>query len=433
MPSKWRNWAGDQACQPSVIETPADAGEVADVVARAVDGGRRLRVSGSGHSFTGIALTDQVMVRLDRLNRILDVDRDARLAKVEAGIILGDLNEALWEHGLALENLGDIDRQTLAGSLSTATHGTGVNFQNISSQVSAMELIDGNGRLVELTEGGSGEDLRAARVGLGALGVVTTVTMRCVPAFTIDRIDEPQPLEEVLSGIDELASGSDHFEFYVFPHTEVALCRKSTRTDDPPKPKSRWKEYLGEVLIENRAMDLLARIGRRFPSRIPKLSKYAASTLGSSRKVDRSYRVYASKRLIRFTEMEYAIPRPDAAEAVRRVLDVIPHRGFDVSFPIEVRFVSPDAAYLSTAAERDTAYIAVHMYRGMEWMPYFQAVEEIMDDYEGRPHWGKRHFQTADRLRPRYPNWDRFQEVRKRLDPHGTFENDYTDRVLGPI
>ena len=430
--ASWSNWAGDQACEPALIERPTTREELSAAISRAADAGRSVRVAGTGHSFSDIALTDGVMLRLERLNRILDLDRSSGLVRVEAGIGLHELNPALDAEGLAMENLGDIDRQELGGAISTATHGTGARYRNISAQVEALELVLADGTTLECSTDSDREAWLAARAGLGALGAIYSMTLRCVPAFTIRRVDSPRPLDETLDRIDQLADGCDHFEFYVFPHTDVALCRESERVDGPPKPRGRTAEYLQEVVFENYAVDLLSRIGRRFPSRIPSLSRLVARRLSRSTKVDRSYRVFASQRRVRFTEMEYAIPRANAADAVRRVLAMIPSEGIEVGFPIEVRFVAPDDAYLSPSHERPTCYIAVHMYRGMEWERYFREVEAIMDDYGGRPHWGKRHFQSAVKLAPRYPRWAEFRAVRDRLDPERRFRNAYTDRVLGP-
>jgi FAD/FMN-containing dehydrogenase len=259
------------------------------------------------------------------------------------------------------------------------------------------------------------------------------VTLRCVPAFTINRLDHPRPLHETLERLDELADSNDHFEFYTLPHSGTALLRESRRSDEPPKPRGRASAYWEEILLENHLLSLVARAGRRFPSRIPTLNRLVSRVVGKSRKVDHSFEVFGSKRLVRFTEMEYGIPRSAAADAIRRVLEVIDRRRFAVGFPLEVRFVAADDALLSPSFERDTCYIAVHMYRGMEWYPYFRAVEAIMDSYGGRPHWGKRHFQSAATLAPRYPGWDRFQAVRARLDPDGVFGNEYTDRVVGRV
>ena len=429
----WRNWTGDQQCVPTAIEQPGSIDELRSAISRAADAGREVRVTASGHSFTDIACTDGTMIRLDRMNRLLDIDRAAGLARVEGGIVIRDLSEQLAAQGFALENLGDIDVQTVSGAISTATHGTGERFRNISSQVESVELVTADGNVVECSRDTDPDLWRAARVGLGSLGAISTLTFRLVPAFTIRRDDHQMPLEETLASIDDLAARNDHFEFYVFPHTRVALCRESKHVDGPPEPRSRAAEYLLENLLENNALALLCQIGKRFPSRIPRINHLIVRALGGSVKTDASHKVFSTTRKVRFTEMEYAIPRADGPEALRRVLDVIDRRGFAVPFPIEYRVVAGDDAYLSTAYERDTVYIAVHMYRGMVWEPYFRAVEAIMDDYDGRPHWGKRHFQKAATLAPRYPDWDRFQAARARLDPDGVFQNEYARRVLGPV
>jgi L-gulonolactone oxidase len=433
MAAEWRNWAGDQRCRPIAIERIANRDELSAGVASATAAGRRVRVAGSGHSFTDAACTDGVMLDVGGMGHVLDVDRSSGLVRVEAGIVIGDLAERLAGHGLAMENQGDIDHQTIAGAISTATHGTGVRFQNLSAQVEALELALPDGSIEAIHAGSDPGGLLAARAGLGALGALYSVTLRTVPAYTIRRVDRPLPLAEALARLDELVDRNDHFEFYAFPHTETAIARESERTDEPPRPGSRSREFLQEVVLENWLVDGYARVGRRFPSRIPAMARFLARQVGRSVKVDASHRVFASERRVRFTEMEYGIPREHGAEALRRVFQLIDERGFRVSFPIEVRFVAADDVMLSPSHARDTCYIAVHMYRGTEWEPYFRGVEEIMDSYGGRPHWGKRHFQTAESLEPRYPHWADFQRVRARLDPEGVFANAYTDRVLGPV
>ena len=433
MPSEWRNWTGDQRCSPAVVERPRTLEGLIRAVTRADERGVTVHAAGSGHSFTEAALTDGAMIRIEALSRILDADRESGLVKVEAGITLRDLNAALWQRGLALENLGDIDRQTLAGAVSTATHGTGAGFRNLSAQVEALELVLADGSVLEVSEQADPHAYRAARVGLGALGVVYSVTLRTVPAFALHRVDSPHPVEETLASLDELAVRNDHFEFFVFPYTDTALTIERNRTDGPPRPRGRLSAYVNDVVLENYAMDLLSRVGRRLPSTIPRLVGFAARQFSHTEKTDRSYRVFASDRRVRFTEMEYAIPRQHGPEAVRRVLSLVRERKLPVGFPIEFRLVAADDALLSPAHERETAYVAVHQYQGAVWEPYFRAVEGIMSEYEGRPHWGKRHFQTAETLDELYPRWRDFQTVRARLDPEGRFSNAYTDRVLGRI
>ena len=389
-------------------------------------GTRRVKVAGAGHSFTDIACTDGLMLDLSHMNRVLRVEGDE--VTVEAGITIRELGPALAERGLALENQGDVDAQTIAGAISTATHGTGGRFANLSSQVTAVRLVTADGATTTISDG---DDLLAARVSLGALGAVSAVTLRCVPAFTIHRVDRPLPLDNVLARLDEHVDSNDHFELFVFPYTRTALTLSSQRTDRDPRPAGRAQVLLRDVLLENAALETACRAGRRFPALVPRVNRALVRAMSPAEHLDASHRVYANRRTVRFTEMEYAIPRERTAEAVERVLALIERRRLPVSFPIEVRVVAADDALLSSAQGRPTGYIAVHQYRGVEFESYFRGVEAIMDEYEGRPHWGKRHYQSAATLRPRYPGFDRFLAVRDRLDPERKFENDYLKRVLG--
>jgi L-gulono-1,4-lactone dehydrogenase len=431
MAPSWTNWAGDQRCAPERVEDPADEGAVIAAVQAAATAGRPLRVAGSGHSFTDIACTDGHMLRLGRMNRVLSADTATGIAEVEGGATIHELGPALADHGLALENQGDVDPQTIAGAIATATHGTGVSFRNLSAQVAGLRLVTAAGEVVECSADDDPELFRAARVGLGALGVVTGVRLACAPLYTLRRTDAPKPLDETLDRLDELVDGSERFELFVFPYTRRALTRTTEKTDDPPRPPSALRAWFTDVVLENGILGLISRTGRALPSGIPMLNRLLSRLAQPGRRTDRSYRIYANPRLVHFTEMEYAIPRAAGGEALERVMAMIERRRLPVSFPIEFRFVAPDDAYLSPAGGRDTAYIAVHTYRGMEHETYFRAVESIMREYDGRPHWGKRHYRTAADLRPAYPDWDRFQVVRDRLDPVRLFRNDYTDRVLG--
>lgn len=431
MAPEWRNWAGDQSCRPAAIERPGSAAEVADAIGRARAAGRTVRVAGAGHSFTDAALTDGTLLVLDRMQRVLEVDRSSGLALVEAGISLRAASEALWANGLAFENLGDVDVQSIAGATATGTHGTGARLPNLSAALHEIELVTADGSTVSVSRHDDSEAWRAARVGVGALGVVTAVTLQAVPAFTLEGTDSTAPLEDVLGDVDAHVEGADHFELYAFPHSPIAVTRTNRRVQRSPSPPSRLSAWAGDVLLRNHVLGLAFELGRHVPGTIPATQRALTRIAGTTRRIDRSYRVFASPRLVRFTEMEYALPRERVAEAVRAVLAVARRADLAVPMPIEVRFVAPDDAFLSPAGGRETAYVAVHMYRGMEWSPYFRAVESVMDGFEGRPHWGKRHFQTAETLAPRYPDWSRFQAVRRRLDPDGVFANGYVRRVLG--
>ncbi len=429
--SGWVNWAGDQACRPAEIARPRNRDELAEAIAAAAAAGRKVSVAGSGHSFTETAMTDGTMVRIEALRGVLDADPASGLVRVGAGTVLADLNEELAKLGLAMENLGDIDRQTIAGAISTGTHGTGARLRNISAQVEGLELVLADGSVRPLSAATHPELLRAARVGIGALGAISAVTLRCVPAFTLDRADTPRPREEVLDRFQQSADANDHFELFTFPYAESALVLERNRTTEPARPRGRVGGYLNDVVLENWALEALSATGKRLPALIPSLSRLAARVAAGSRTIDRSDRVFANDRRVRFTEMEYGVPREHGPEATRRVIEWVRSNRYPVFFPIEMRVAAGDDALLSPSHERDTAYIAVHQYRGMEWRPYFEAVEEIMDSYGGRPHWGKRHFQTAATLAPRYPAWAEFQAARDELDPGRVFSNEYAARVLG--
>lgn len=429
----WTNWGRTYSCRPSAIESPSGEEEIVAAVRSAAAAGEAVKVVGSGHSFTDIACTDGRMITLERHNRVLDLDLSTGRVTVEAGISLRSLNDELARNGLAMQNLGDIAYQSIAGAISTATHGTGAALGGLATQIRGMNLILADGSKMRCSADEQPDVFHAARVSLGALGVISSVSLQCVPAFNLHALDKPMKLDDCLLQMDDLVDGNEHFEFWWFPHTDRAYTRANNRTEESPAPKSPGRAWFEDIFLSNHVFGLSCRIGRVLPGAVPRLNRIASAALGKVEVIDRSDRVFTSTRLVKFSEMEYAIPRAAAADAVREVRDLIDRRGFRVSFIVEVRFVALDDIPLSTAYGRETAYIAVHMYERTSYEEYFRAVEEVMNDYEGRPHWGKLHFQTAESLKVRYPEWDRFSATRKQLDPDGRFANAYLDRVLGDM
>jgi L-gulonolactone oxidase len=414
------------------LRRPTTEAELVALVQEAGRTGTRVKCVGAGHSVTPIACTDGVMVDLSGYGRVLRTDPETRRVTVEAGITLAALCQSLDDRGLALENMGDIAYQSLAGATSTATHGTGWHFGNISSRIVGMRLIAGDGSIVECSADEHPDVFAAARVGLGALGIVSTITIEAVPAFRLHAIEEPVRIDEVLDDFDGFMSSADHVEFYWVPHTAWALTKRNRRTDEPAVPRPKVRRLIDEVLLPNVAFGALCRIGRRKPDWIPRMAKVLPST-GRVEYTERSDKVFTSPRLVRFYEMEYAIPREAVPEALQRVRRLVDEAGIQLSFPVEVRVVAADDIPLSTAEGRATGYIAVHVYQGTPYDAYFQGVERIMDGYGGRPHWGKMHFQRAETLADRYPRWNEFGLVRQRLDPEDRFTNPYLERVLGPV
>jgi FAD-linked oxidoreductase len=428
-----RNWAGNEACAPARVERPRSTDEVAALVRSARRDGLRVKVIGAGHSFTPAAMTGGVLVSLDRLAGVRSVERERCRITVEAGITLAALGDELAAVGLAMPNLGDINVQSIAGAINTATHGTGRAWGNIATTIVAIELVDGEGGVVWCDEHDRPDLLHAARVGVGALGVVTAVTIQCVPAFNLHAHETVELVDDVLTDIDAFASSADHAEFFWMPGTRRCQVKRNRRTDEAARPPSRLAYVRDKYVAENLAFGLVCRVGRRFPSLAPQIAKAVASAAGERDLIDRSDKVFASPRHVRFVEMEYGIPIEHLAEAVDRVRALTRTLSFPTLFPIEVRVSAADDIPLSTGFGRENGWIAVHQYRGAPYQAYFQGVEAVMDDYDGRPHWGKLHFQTSWTLRDRYPEWDAFGAARAELDPAGIFRNDYLDRVLGPV
>lgn len=424
----WTNWTGDQRCDPAGRATPRSPEELAEVVGAATAEGTAVKVVGSGHSFTEAALTDGLQIALDGLSGILAVDGDH--VTVGAGTTIARLNRELHARGRALANLGDIDRQTIAGAISTATHGTGARLPNLSAQVVGLELVTAAGERLRLDADHDPDAFAAARVGIGALGAISAVTLRTVPAFVLHRRDEVRDLDDVLATVDAEAEAHDHYEFFAFPYGGRACTIRRDRTEAPARGRSWLARRVGEP-VGQAAIDGVFRLTRRFPGTIPTLCRVAAPLASEGEYVDHSPAVFVSDRRVRFTEMEYAVPRAAGPEVVRRILEWVQAERYPVAFPLECRVVAGDDAWLSPTYERDAFYVAVHQFVGMAWEPYFAAVEVIVAEHGGRPHWGKRHALDATTLRERYPRFDDFLAVRERLDPTGTFVNGYVRRCLG--
>lgn len=426
----WKNWAGNQIAHPLSIEKPRSDEELLATVVSARERGETVKVVGSGHSFTSIALTQGRLVSLENMSGIVGVDTDAQRVTVKAGTTLADLNVLLDRHGLALANLGDITYQTVAGAVSTGTHGTGRHLTGLAGQITGMRIVNGLGEITDTDERQNSEILRLGRVGLGALGAITQVTLQAVPAFRLRAVETPMRVDQLLEEIDTHVDTNDHFEFFWVPHTGWALTKRNNRTEDDVSPQPVVRHWIDKVLIENYGFGAVCAVGRMRPKWIPRLAKALPSS-GGREYVDTSYKVFASARLVKFYEMEYSIPRSHVVDALNEVRSMVDSNGHLLNFPVEVRFTKADDMALSTSYGRDSAYIAVHIYKGMDYQPYFRDVEAIMRTHEGRPHWGKLHFRTAPDLAPAYPLFDEFLQLRKRLDPNRVFANEYTDRVLG--
>ncbi|WP_285731293.1 D-arabinono-1,4-lactone oxidase [Nocardiopsis sp. ATB16-24] len=427
----WQTWASTHQARPRRTVTPGSVAQVTEAVSSAAAEGLRVRMVGAGHSFTDVAVTDGLLLSPTSLTRVRSVDPSAGTATVEAGLPLCDFNDVLARHGVALANMGDIAVQTMAGAVQTGTHGTGRDTGGLADQVVGMEMVLADGSVVECSADEEPDLFHAARVGLGAFGVVTALTMAVRPAFLLHAREEPMPLEEVLERLPELRADNDHFEFFWFPHTGNTNTKRNNVSAGPARPLTPFRAWLDDEFLSNTLFERVNRVCRRFPAMVPAVNHVSSRALSARVYTDASYRVFASVRDVRFVEMEYAIPVEHVVDVLREARSILERGRHRVSFPVEVRFAPADDVWLSTAYGRETAYVAVHVYQGTPHEAYFADMEALFTSVGGRPHWGKTHTRDRSYLESVYPMLDEAMAVRERVDPGRRFTNAYLDRVLG--
>ncbi|MBW1600804.1 FAD-binding protein [Streptomyces sp. JJ66] len=427
----WRNWAGCASARPRRTVTPSTTEALAEQVRRAAAEGLPVKAVGSGHSFTAVAATGGVLVRPERLSGVRTIDRAAGTVTVAAGTRLRQLNQVLAGEGLSLANMGDIMEQTVSGAVSTGTHGTGRDSAALATQIAALEMVVADGTVLRCSPAENADVFAAARVGLGALGIITELTFRVEPLFWLHAREEPMPLDRVVAEFDELTAVNEHFEFYWFPHTGNCNTKRNNRTPGPARPLPRLRGWVDDELLSNGVFQAACSLGKAVPPTVPYLARAASRALSAREYTDIPYKVFTSPRRVRFLEMEYALPREAAMPALRELKAMVERSALRIGFPIEVRTAPADDITLSAASGRDTAYLALHVYRGTPHAAYFTAAERILTAHGGRPHWGKLHSRDAAYLAGAYPRFGEFTALRDRLDPERRFGNDYLRRVLG--
>lgn len=429
----WRNWGRTESVRPQRIEFPRSVAAVQRAVIAAAAQHMPIKAVGTGHSFTGIAVAPGVLLDLRDLSGLVSVDPERGRATFLAGTRLHEIPALLAPHGLAMENLGDIDRQSISGAISTGTHGTGERFTGIAGQVVGASVVTASGELLTADETQNPWMLPALALGLGALGILVEVTVQCVSAFVLHAVEQSEDLASVVGTLGERTAAADHFEFYWFPHTDRAMTKTNTRLPGsaPRHPLPAVGKWVDDTLIGNGVHRVACASGTMVPALVPRINRLSAKVWGSREFTDASARVFATHRSVRFREMEYAVPVESLQPAFEAVRALIDERGWRIGFPIEVRVAAADDRWLSTAHDRASGYIAVHRYWREDPTEYFEAVEDIMLGFGGRPHWGKMHTLGADALRTRYPRFDDFVALRDQLDPDRLFRNPYLDRVLG--
>lgn len=426
----WRNWSGFVRFTPQQVVKPGNLAELQRIVGESGRSGRHMRVVGSGHSFTPLIQTEDILISLDNWQGIEEIDIEKGIVKVRGGTKLRTLGKVLLSYGLAQENLGDIDVQSISGAVSTGTHGTGISFGTLSTQVVGLTLITADGELLECSPEHNPTIFKAAQVSLGMLGVIAYVTLHVVPMKRLHLQGHRERLGECFSNLEKYTQQNTYFSFLWAPYTDWVQVKFLNETSEPVSKKSVFKTYFNKIVMKNWVYWLISEGCRLLPQLSMSVSKLAGSSNSNTDEVDYSHRIFSTPRMVRFQEMEYNIPAEHLQAVLREMQECIERHRFNVHFPLECRFVRADDIWLSPAYQRASAYIAVPMYRGMEYEEYFRYIEDIFRRYQGRPHWAKVHTQTPASLSQLYPHWDDFRRIRARLDPHGIFLNSYLQNLF---
>jgi L-gulonolactone oxidase len=427
----WTNFARRHSVRPQHVVVPSDLDDLRTALKEAAARGSRVRVVGSGHSYSDVAVAPETQVSLRRLNQVLHVDPAARQLTVQGGMTLREIRAVMAEHGLAFANMGDIDHQSIAGALSTGTHGTGLRMPAFASQVVALELMLADGTIVRYDEGDGGP-WDAARVSLGALGVIVSVTIQAVPAYHLRRSDSVITREQAYQLLADPPE-SGHVGLYFMPYIDQVLMWTAERTTDPIDKPSALGEWLRDVVKVNYGLELMGAVARRAPRLVPALARSFAKGIKPETTVDTYDKVFLRPLFVRHDAWEFGVPLTEANAAVRALMSSIEDAGLPYAFPCETRIAPAETAWLHPTYGRPTACIGAAIYPGVDVDAAWEAAQRAAVELGGRPHWGKWHTLGAAELRGLYPRWDDFQRLRRQHDPTGLFGSPAIDRVLGPV
>ncbi|ORX69866.1 L-gulono-gamma-lactone oxidase [Linderina pennispora] len=436
---EFKNWANTFSSKPMLYLAPQTEGEIIELVRIANKHRLTIKPIGCGHSPSDIACTDALMLNMDKFNRVLAHDPYACTLTVEAGVRLHQLHQMLHQRNMALSTLGSISDQSIAGAIATATHGTGMDYSDLSAMVIELVIIDGSGNRLKCSTAQNKDLFDAARCSLGALGIITQLTLQCEPAFTLHAVQTPENLDNILNNLSEVVYSAEHVRFWWFPHTDSTVVWRANRSSLPPQPSP--ESFLRDRLYGFHYYQLQLYKARFNPDRIPKLTEEHFSNRFDRRIewVDDSFKVFNFDCLFPQYVNEWAVPWENAAEALRQLRIWInaqarDPKGVRVHFPVEVRFVKENDVWLSPAYQRTVCYIGVIMYRpyhkAVPYKKYWKVYEDIMRTLGGRPHWAKAHKMYYYDLLDAYPKFADFAKLRAQCDPNNVFVNDYIARHL---
>ncbi|CAM1369446.1 FAD-linked oxidoreductase [Tenacibaculum sediminilitoris] len=425
-----KNWAENVQWNPSTVAFPHSEKDIQQLVLKAIRFNQKIRVIGSGHSFTSLCSTGEILVTLDNFQGLISIDKEKNQATIKAGTKLSLLGDLLFNEGLAMENMGDINVQSIAGAISTGTHGTGVGLKSISNQVIGLRFVNGKGEIIECSTIKNTELFKAAQVSLGCLGIITEITLQCVPTYKLKLQNKKEKLSDVLATLNERNSQNRNFEFYWIPYTNAAWTKTSNIVENSEPDKVNFFNYWTEYVLENYVFKLMCEFAKVFPSQNKTVANITAASISNVKKVYHSHKVYATQRMVKFYEMEYNIPAETYQDVFKDVQKIVNSKKFNIHFPVENRWVKGDDVFMSPAYGRDSAYIACHVYNKKDSSAYFTALEEVFKAYDGRPHWGKMNTFNTEEITKAYPKFINFMAFRKEHDPENKFVNPYLQKLL---
>jgi FAD-linked oxidoreductase len=424
-----QNWGRSLDFTADQVLYPASEEDIQQILGNATYNGKTIRIVGSGHSWTKLIVTSDILVSLDHWQGIVSVDPDGKWVEVKSGTKLLKLGNDLWSLGFSMENLGDIDVQSIAGALNTGTHGTGRNFGTLATQIFSITIALPTGELIEVSENQNRELFKAAQISLGALGIITRYKLKVVKAFNLEYTSKLGKVRDAIDNFDKYNNEYRNYEFYWFPYTEEVQLKLVNETTKPIKDGGFMRDF-DDIVIENMGYYALSEWSRTHKNFYKPFSKFSARGVPKGTWRNHSNKIFATKRWVRFKEMEYNISKPRFQECITEIMETIHQRNFRVHMPLEVRYVKADDIMISPASGRDAVYIAVHQYNGMDYQEYFKTIEEIFWKYDGRPHFGKMNTMNKEQFMKTYPNWEKFAQIQKGCDPRGIMLNDYLKSIF---
>ncbi|AWE07404.1 FAD-linked oxidase [Lysinibacillus sp. 2017] len=427
---KWTNWSESYLAYPSRFFAPHTVEEVCQIVKEQALLNRTIRVTGAAHSFSPVAMPEQTALTLHHLRGLISIDKEAHTATFYAGTYLYEVGPILAEYGLALINMGDIQQQTLAGAISTGTHGTGITLGSFASMVTRWGIVTGEGDYLEHDRG---EDAltEALHVSVGMLGILVKVTIQVIPLYSLAYTSERHDFHSEIQNFQQTIRENRNVEWFYFPGSNQIQVKKMKQVAPQQQPKiQKIIDQAKNQALENGLFYVASELCKRKPSLSLAVSRIASNLVGGEARTGISYEIYPSPRNVKFVETEYAISIDQFEACMEEVHAMFLRKEFDVHFPIEVRTTAGEMGYLSPTQGLESTFLAFHMYKGMNESPYFNWIRNMMVKYDGRPHWGKMNNYDDQNIEQFYPNAAKFNEQRKQLDPYNVFLTTYFKNIF---